>query len=60
MNAGYNVPEGWVLVPKEITLDMCVAFAEQFYARMRCIDDDDYSDWWAATLAAAPTYSSPV
>lgn len=45
---------GWVLVPREATLDMSIAFGEAFYRKRRAIDDDDISDWWSAMLAAAP------
>ena len=46
---------GFVLVPKEATLDMSIAFAEVYFAKRRGCDDDDISDWWSAMLAAAPT-----
>jgi hypothetical protein len=49
------VPDGFVLVPKEPTLDMSIAFAECFYSKRRCIDDADISDWYAAMIAAAPS-----
>ena len=48
-----GVPDGWVLVPREATLDMSIAFAEAFYRERRCIDDHDISEWWSAMLDAA-------
>ena len=50
----YMVPHGWKLVPVEPTLEMSIAFGESFYAKERCIDDDQISDWWGAMLSAAP------
>lgn len=52
------IPEGMALVPIEPTLDMSIAFAEQFYIKVRCIDDDDISDWWTAMLEAAREFSN--
>ncbi len=46
--------DGLVLVPREATLDMSIAFAEAFYRERRCIDDHDISEWWSAMLDAAP------
>ena len=51
-----SLPQGqWQWVPKEPTLEMSVAFAEAFYAKVRAIDDDNITDWWKAMLAAAPS-----
>jgi hypothetical protein len=49
-----TVPEGWRLVPVEPTDDMIVAFAEQWYSKVRCIDDCEMEDCYAALLAATP------
>lgn len=45
----------WKLMPVQATLDMSIAFAEVFYSKRRCIDDDNIADWWGAMLAAAPS-----
>ena len=45
----------WKMVPEKATIEMSIAFAEQFYAKKRGYDDDDISDWYAAMLQAAPT-----
>jgi hypothetical protein len=50
-----TVPEGWKPVPVEPTDDMIVAFAEQWYSKVRCIDDCQMEDCYAAMIAAAPT-----
>jgi len=50
-----TLPAGWKLVPATITLDMSVAFAETWFSKVRCIDDDDMQDAYAAMLDAAPT-----
>jgi hypothetical protein len=48
-------PEGYVLVPEVPTDDMIVAFAEQWYSKVRCIDDCEMEDCYAAMIAAAPS-----
>ncbi|MBR8657301.1 hypothetical protein KDH83_28690, partial [Achromobacter sp. Marseille-Q0513] len=49
-----TIPAGWKLVPEIMTLDMCVAFAEAWFSKVRCIDDHDMQDAYAAMLAEAP------
>lgn len=50
-----GVPDGWRLVPNTMTLDMRVAFAETWFSKVRCIDDPEMEDAYAAMLSAAPT-----
>ncbi|MGY6271051.1 hypothetical protein ACXIUT_15270 [Achromobacter denitrificans] len=45
----------WKLVPATMTQDMCVAFAEAWFSKVRCIDDPEMQDAYAAMLAAAPS-----
>lgn len=45
----------WKMVPATMTLDMSVAFAETWFSKVRCIDDAEMQDAYAAMLAAAPT-----
>lgn len=47
-------PEGFVLVPEVMDLDMEVAFCEVWFSKRRCIDDPEMQDAWAAALAARP------
>lgn len=54
-----TVPSGWKLVPLKHTLDMSVAFAETWYTKRRCIDDDDMQDAWSAMIDAAPQPPAP-
>ena len=49
-----EAPEGSKLMPIEPTDDMIVAFAEQWYSKVRCIDDCEMDDCYAAMIAAAP------
>lgn len=49
-----QVPEGWVLVPVELTDDMAIAFAEVWFTKRRPIDDPEMEDCYAAMLAAKP------
>lgn len=49
-----GVPDGWKLVPAAMTLDMCVAFAEAWFSKVRCIDDPEMQDAYTAMLNAAP------
>ena len=49
-----SAPEGWQLVPVELTDDMLIAFAEVWFCKVRCIDDCEMADAYAAMLAAAP------
>lgn len=56
-----TVTDGWVMVPRRMTLEMEVAFCEQWFSKRRCVDDADMDDCWAAALAAAPpAEASPV
>ncbi|CUJ53013.1 Uncharacterised protein [Achromobacter xylosoxidans] len=50
-----TIPAGYKLVPEIMTLDMCVAFAEAWFSKVRCIDDHDMQDAYAAMLNAAPS-----
>jgi len=45
----------WKLVPVKPTDDMIVAFAEVWYSKIRCIDDCEMEDAYAAMLEAAPS-----
>lgn len=47
------IPEGHVVVPKEPTEEMQVAFAEQWFSKRRCIDDCEMEDAYRAMIAAA-------
>lgn len=51
-------PAGFVLVPAKIDIDMQVAFCETWFSAIRCIDDPEMQDAWAAALAAAPSQSA--
>lgn len=53
-----SVPEGWKMVPIDLTDDMLIAFAEVWFCKVRCIDDCEMEDAYAAMLAAAPTGAS--
>lgn len=46
---------GWKMVPLEPTDDMVVAFSESWFSKVRCIDDPEMGDAYAAMLAAAPS-----
>jgi hypothetical protein len=50
----WRVPAGYKLVPVKLTDDMAVAFAEQWYSKIRCIDDCQMDDCYAAMLEVAP------
>lgn len=45
----------WAVVPRRITPEMEVAFAETWYRKRRCFDDPEMDDAYAALLLAAPT-----
>lgn len=47
-------PEGYVLVPVELPVEMEVAFMEAWVSKRRCVDDPEMQDAWAAALAARP------
>lgn len=47
-------PSGYRLVPIVPTENMVVAFAETWFSKVRCIDDHDMTDAYAAMLDAAP------
>jgi len=51
-------PTLWALVPMTPTDDMIVAFAETWYSKLRCIDDCQMEDAYAAMIAAAPFYGA--
>jgi hypothetical protein len=48
------VPEGWKLVPTKMTIEMAIAFAEVWFTQIRCIDDPEMDDAYAALIGAAP------
>jgi hypothetical protein len=50
-------PEGFVLVPVELTPEMYCAFVEQWFTKVRAIDDTEMEDCYAALLAARPEVS---
>lgn len=50
-------PEGYVLVPVELTHEMYSAFVEQWFTKVRAIDDTGMEDCYAALLAARPEVS---
>ncbi|MCF3495719.1 hypothetical protein JAK49_06155 [Stenotrophomonas maltophilia] len=52
--AALTPPEGYVLVPVELTVEMEIAFMETWVLKRRCIDDSEMQDAWAAALAARP------
>lgn len=52
--AALTPPEGYVLVPVELPVDMEVAFMEAWVGKRRCVDDPEMQDAWAAALAARP------
>lgn len=47
-------PEGYVLVPVELPVEMEIAFMEAWVSKRRCIDDPEMQDAWEAALAARP------
>ena len=47
-------PKGYVLVPVELTHEMYCAFVEQWFTKVRAIDDTEMEDCYAALLAARP------
>lgn len=49
-----SVPDGFVLVPMELPVEMEIAFMEAWVSKRRCIDDPEMQDAWAAALAACP------
>lgn len=54
LRAALTPPEGYVLVPVELTVEMEIAFMETWVLKRRCIDDSEMQDAWAAALAARP------
>ncbi len=52
--ASLTLPEGFVLVPVELPVEMEVAFMETWVSKRRCVDDPEMQDAWAAALAARP------
>ncbi len=55
--AALTPPEGYVLVPVELTHEMYCAFVEQWFTKVRAIDDTEMEDCYAALLAARPEVS---
>lgn len=52
--AALTPPDGYVLVPVVLPVDMEVAFMEAWVSKRRCVDDPEMQDAWAASLAARP------
>ncbi|SQG66894.1 Uncharacterised protein [Stenotrophomonas maltophilia] len=52
--AEFGAPEGYVLVPVELPVEMEIAFMEAWVSKRRCIDDPEMQDAWEAALAARP------
>lgn len=52
--AALTPPEGYVLVPEQLPVEMEVAFMEAWTSKRRCIDDPEMQDAWSAALAARP------
>ncbi|WP_414555705.1 hypothetical protein [Stenotrophomonas forensis] len=52
--AALTPPEGYVLVPVELTVEMEIAFMEVWVSKRRCIDDPEMQDAWEAALTARP------
>ncbi|MFY0184286.1 hypothetical protein PV767_09435 [Stenotrophomonas rhizophila] len=55
--AALTPPDGYVLVPVELTHEMYCAFVEQWFTKVRAIDDTEMEDCYAALLAARPEVS---
>ncbi|OBU64369.1 hypothetical protein A9K58_17410 [Stenotrophomonas maltophilia] len=53
-HAALTPPEGYVLVPVELPVEMEIAFMETWVLKRRCIDDPEMQDAWEAALAARP------
>lgn len=58
MVAVLTPPEGYVLVPVELPVEMEIAFMEAWVSKRRCFDDPEMQDAWAAALAARPEVPS--
>jgi len=56
--AALTPPDGYVLVPVELTHEMYCAFVEQWFTKVRAIDDTEMEDCYAALLAARPEVAS--
>ena len=52
--AALTPPEGYVLVPVALPVEMEIAFMEAWVSKRRCIDDPEMQDAWDAALAARP------
>jgi hypothetical protein len=52
--AALTPPEGYVLVPEQLPVEMEVAFMEAWTSKRRGIDDPEMQDAWSAALAARP------
>lgn len=57
LGAALTPPEGYVLVPVELPVEMEIAFMEAWVSKRRCIDDPEMQDAWATALAARPEVS---
>jgi hypothetical protein len=53
IQAAVSAPDGWQLVPRKMTIEMSIAFAEVWFSRTRAVDDDDMQDAYDALLAAS-------
>lgn len=47
-------PDGYVLVPLVLPVEMEIAFMEAWVSKRRCVDDPEMQDAWAAALAVRP------
>ncbi|HDS1228104.1 TPA: hypothetical protein QEF71_002268 [Stenotrophomonas maltophilia] len=52
--AALTPPEGYVMVPVELPVEMEIAFMEAWVSKRRCIDDPEMQDAWEAALAVRP------
>lgn len=46
-------PDGYVLMPRKMTIEMSIAFAEVWFSRTRAVDDDDMQDAYDALIESA-------
>lgn len=58
--AALEAGAGGVVVPREPTEDMQIAFCEAWFSKRRAIDDPEMQDAYAAMIAAAPKASEAV
>lgn len=52
--AALTPPDGYVLVPVALPVEMEIAFMEAWVSKRRCIDDPEMQDAWEAALAVRP------